>query len=178
VTDEPADTPEQNLLIDNNHWLDREEAAKLLRRTPRQVERRAKQGFIQTTREEQPWQRKAKRYFSRADILAILEDKPNRYPVQASQRSTSGNGGNDGQEGGRGTRGGGADGHPEATGVLIAAPKRPWLTLTEASTFSGLPEEWLRGQAQHGTIHCLNVGKEDAPVWMFSRKGLKKVGKA
>lgn len=182
MTEDPNEIQRDHRQIDNSNWLEKEEAAKLLGRDKRQIDRRAKQGFIETRREEQPWQRKARRYFSRADILAILEGKPNRYPVATSQRSTSGNGGNDGQAGdsGRGTSGNGGnmpDGHPDSVKVLTAAPKRPWLTLSQAAEYSGLPEEWLQGQAEAGTIHAVNVGKE-TPAWMFSRKGLKKVGKA
>lgn len=182
MTDEPADTPTDHRQINNGNWLEKEEAARLLGRDKRQIDRRARQGFIETKREEQPWQRKARRYFSRADILAILDGKPNRYPVTSSQRSTQGNGGNDGQpgDGGRGAGGNGGnmpDGHPDSSRLLNGIPKRPWLTLSEAAVFSGLPEEWLQGQAEAGTIHAVNVGKESA-AWMFSRKGLKKVGKA
>jgi len=167
----------------DHEWLPKKEAAELLGRAIGQLERRAKDGYIAKRAEEKkPWEKSARVYYSRADILALVRGEPNRYPRLMSERSTAGNGGNDG-DGNRGSNDSQSNGGSQWDGADTARTampaKKPWLTLAEASQYSGLSQDFLRKQAEAGTIHSVNenVSGQGEPAWMFSRKGLKKVGK-
>lgn len=63
-------------------------------------------------------------------------------------------------------------------GVIHAFPvRRPWLTLDEASEYSGLPKRWLMEQALLGEkafVLAIDVGTEKQPRWRFSRRSLAK----
>jgi hypothetical protein len=68
-----------------------------------------------------------------------------------------------------------------------AAATRPWLTLDEASAFSGLPKSFLLATArdpQSGAgdyvatcVVALNVGSEKRVSWRFSRAALEGAGR-
>jgi hypothetical protein len=49
---------------------------------------------------------------------------------------------------------------------------RPWLTLAEASEWSGLPAAWLLAQARAGAPFALNVAHGSKAHWRFNREAL------
>ena len=53
---------------------------------------------------------------------------------------------------------------------------RPWLTLAEATKYSGLPRAYLRSLAVDGTAFARDVALGGSRArWMFSREGLAKL---
>ena len=55
-----------------------------------------------------------------------------------------------------------------------AAQPKPWLTLSEAEAYSGLPRAWLIAQARSGALRAVNVGQGTKEFWRFNREGLAK----
>lgn len=51
---------------------------------------------------------------------------------------------------------------------------KPWLTLSEAVDYSGLPSTYLVQAARAGTIRAVNVGTGEKAFWRFNREGLSK----
>ena len=51
---------------------------------------------------------------------------------------------------------------------------KPWLTLSEAEAYSGLPRAWLIAQARAGALRAVNVGHGAREFWRFNREGLAK----
>jgi hypothetical protein len=51
---------------------------------------------------------------------------------------------------------------------------KPWLTLSEAVDYSGLPARYLVQSAIEGSIRAVNVGTGDKAFWRFNREALAK----
>jgi hypothetical protein len=164
-------------------WLPKDEAAALLKVGIRQLENRAADGQIRkATLPKLPSERVARVVFSRADVLALLNGTP-RTPGNREE-----------------TREGKAAAHaqiaaqtaPEARGVvaipaaLIDALRerreprevlKPWLTLSEAVQYSGLPASWLIAAARDGAPIAINTGKgRRREYWRFNRDAIALAG--
>lgn len=64
---------------------------------------------------------------------------------------------------------------PPALPAPEAPPRvKPWLSLGEASAWSGLPSAWLLAQARAGKIRAVQVGTGTREFWRFSREGLER----
>lgn len=51
---------------------------------------------------------------------------------------------------------------------------KPWLTLSEAVDYSGLPATYLVQQARARKMRAVNVGTGERAFWRFNREGLTK----
>jgi hypothetical protein len=172
-------------------WLTKNEAAALMKVGTRQVEKRAKLGWIEKrTLPRFPNETQARVEYSRRDIEALLSGAPNMHgeamadgPAAVSQTGPIPQ-----------TR---QDAPPMAVarvkaprdefGALalhlasLAAkyPAQPklWLPLVDAADYSGLPKAWLLKQAEAGLDPSLaiNVGTDLRHRWLFSREGLAKI---
>jgi hypothetical protein len=61
------------------------------------------------------------------------------------------------------------------TPVAPAPPDRPWLTLNEATKYSGLTKAYLRRAAKAGAAFALNIGAPGkCDNWRFNREALGK----
>lgn len=168
-----------------DEWLLKEEAAKLLGVATRQVERRARHGYIESKRLARGINETTARVvFSRADILALKAGKPNMHAVPVPADAPE------------------ASPKPEATtkgGEVTAIAKRPdpagdpfaglpaflarlsalypaqpatmpgpFVSLAEAVTQSGMPASWLLAQARAGVPWAVNVGTGKKAFWRFA----------
>jgi hypothetical protein len=74
-------------VVDKN-WLFKDEAAALLGVAVRQLEKRARRGFIETKRLPREFNETAARVvYSRTDILALKAGKPNIHAVEVSEKN-------------------------------------------------------------------------------------------
>jgi hypothetical protein len=170
-------------------WLNKKDAAELLGVNLRQLERRVAAGQVQKqVVERKPWQRASPVVFSRKDIEAILRGEPNQYARVVKQTAAAPEPAAEQVEE-TAVAVNGAPAHPPAAApglpwrelavhlAAIASQKvteKPWLSLTEAAQYSGLPLRWLRDRAKAGAIPAVNVGVK-RERWMFNREGLTKV---
>lgn len=173
------------------NWLPLADAAELLGVGRRQIERRAAQGMIQKrVLERAPMQTFAPVLYSRADVEAIRHGKPNNHARLVKPKA---NGAAKGAEMPRQASNGGdsvalsvvsaAKQDANALAALVAALRvapaevKPWLTLAEASEFSGLPSAYLRREAKAGGLHALDVGASAAGGrFRFNRESLSRLG--
>ena len=58
-------------------------------------------------------------------------------------------------------------------GLQGDSPK-PWLTISEAVEYSGLPRSYLLAQARAGAVRAVNVGTGKQEYWRFNREALAK----
>jgi hypothetical protein len=158
-------------------WIPGNEAAALLRVTERSVRRRAEQGLIRRRTDPRPRVGKgiAAPLYSRADVEALLAGTPNMQAVLVREKQGSEDRAKTGKvvddpnplgaalvEALRAFTGARVD--------LVAAPSqnfRPWLPLTQASDYSGLPRRWLKAAARDGRVEAINAGTEKRPRWMY-----------
>jgi hypothetical protein len=170
-------------------WLNKRDAAALLKVNPRQVERRVEAGQIKKqVIPRKPWQHANPVVFSRADIEAILRGEPNQYAVIVKKpKSVVAAEGESMQavqavEEKAVVHANGAPSLPVASvpwrdllaGLASSAKEKPWLSLTEAAEYTGLPLRWLRDRARAGAVHAHNVGLK-RERWMFNREALGKI---
>jgi hypothetical protein len=151
-------------------WITAEEAAALLGVNLRQVQKRARAGYIEKRRLPRlPTESAGRVEYSRADIDALLAGTPNHCePVAAS-----------GQRPGASTPpptpGNGKSAlaripaefpdlwlRPQlAPGPWPLAPPRAWLTLPEAAAYSGLPEVTIVSLTRGGMIRAIDQWGQD-----------------
>lgn len=167
-------------------WLPKLEAAKFLDISPRQLERYAARGNVETQVHAREHGRGRQALYARVDLEAIAAGHPNSHAVPITEEE-DGNGSaeasrvNPSQPVSTAVAGRKTGGEEIAAGILQrlaanfvpAAPERPWLTLAEAAEYSGLPAAWLRRQARAGAACAMNVGSPAAPRWRFSRELLR-----
>jgi hypothetical protein len=187
----PMPTPKPAIEED---WIPKAAAAKLLGVSPRQIERREQRGYIEKRQlPRRPTESTARVEYSRADVLALKAGTPNTYAraVEESEKSTSGPVSirlNTSQP---------AESTALARVEPIGAPGReferfaqlfatiqgakptpkPWLSLDEASAFSGLTRAWLLKEAEsgEGSIAIRDMGKHArGGRWRFLRDDLGK----
>jgi hypothetical protein len=177
-------------------WLLKEDAAKLLGVATRQVERRARQGFIETKRLPRGINETTARVvYLRADLVAIKAGKPNVHAVAVSEKPEQSHDeyfteSRDLARKPESTTGAvalrpGSDDPFEALAAKLAGlasfaaqyakpDVKPWLTLAEAVEYSGLPSHHLVEQARAGLIRAVNVGQGTREFWRFNREALAK----
>lgn len=165
-----------------DEWLPKDEAAALLGVQPRQLEKRAEQGYIRKeTQPKRPHERAARVFYSRADIEAVLKGEPNVHATLVKQ--SNGTAEASGQELVKALVNGGDPGANAwralalnlAADIADPADQKPWLTIEEAAEYSGLPLRFLRARAEAGTVHAVNVGTGKAKFWRFNRDGLNDI---
>lgn len=164
-------------------WVPKIEAAELVGLSVRQLERLAQRGYVQVETHARARGRGKMAVYNRRDLDAYNAGAPNIYAVPVAEKLPVSN-------------------EPAAGTALVKATKptapaapdflpamafmvdqlaagrpveRPWLTLPEAVSYSGLPEAYLRRAARSGASFVLNVGSNVAPRWRFSREGLGRV---
>lgn len=154
-------------------WLPKDEAAKLLGVSVRQLEHRATRREIRkNVLPRQRNERTARVQYSVEDIKAILNHRPNHYPAPPTAISSAR----------REPIAGLAAGYvAEILRSLPTPPPpapppvlRPWLTLDEAVAYSGLPKGWLLRRAFEGAPFAVNCGRKRAS-WRFNRDALAAV---
>jgi hypothetical protein len=166
-------------------WLSKADAAAFLRVSSRQIERRAAQGYVEARRlPRRPTERSERVVYSRVDLEAIRDGKPNQHgipddsvdnsakptgaveisPVQPAKAAALAH---TAPPGAWETLAGAF-----AARFAPAAPVPPWLTLREAAEYSGLPASWLEREARAGNAFALNVGSAKRASWRFSRNAL------
>ena len=165
-------------------WLPKAEAAALLGVSYRQLERRAKAGYVQTQYAERgPTESAAAALYSRADIEALKAGKPNVHARVVPQAERAGLPQQPVLQ-----KSDKAPPSPlmsqdyDLLAVLAAIAKagaqpapRPWLTLDEAVAYSGLPAGYLVAKAREGWAAAVDVaGGGSRARWRFSRDGLAK----
>jgi hypothetical protein len=160
--------------VDDNAWLGKAEAAALLGVSVRQLELKTAQGLVRKeTLPKKPSDRAARVVYWREDLDAIRAGKPNRggetKPAESETKALA-------RE---------MPTSPDPVAALVAALARafpapappaqkakPWLSLKDASDYSGLPARYLVQAAREGKMRAQNVGlKRDR--WMFPREGLR-----
>jgi hypothetical protein len=184
-------SPESELHPNNAEWLSKRDAARLLGVGERQIERQAAAGKIRTRREpRQPHQTAAPVLFSREDVEAIKAGTPNYYPVVEKRPAAGSN-----------DAGAVASGEPEtqeSKAILPAAPAapagaalerlaqllaappappaKPWLSISEAAAFSGLPAAFLRRHAPDLAPigYAVDVSRGGRPRWRILRAALER----
>ena len=155
---------------EDEKWVPKAEAAKILGVSIRQIEHRAQKGEIRKRKlPKQAWEKIGRVLYADADLQAILSGDASeqaaalRTPPPARV--------------------------PQAPPVLALpaalidalrerrepAP-RPWLTLKEAEAWSGLPAAFLLAQARRGAPYAVNVGQGSREFWRFNRDGLNAIG--
>jgi hypothetical protein len=161
-------------------WLAKEEAAELLGVGVRQLENRAAKGEIRKNPlPRQRNERAARVLYSIEDIEAIRAGKPNYYgeakpepkpePALAVLAPAA-------QQPGAVTYH--ASPWPYEAFVKMVRefratpPAKPWLSLAEASEWSGLPAAWLVARAREGAAFAVNVGQGSKAHWRFNREAL------
>jgi hypothetical protein len=143
-------------------WISRQEAAKRLKVSERQVERLVARGAIAKRRlAKEPWQKTPTLLYSAADVKRFLEGERNSSANPLPARP--------------GPNGG------ELAGILATMARasgeqrlKPWLSLREAAEYSGLPMAFLAHAAETGRIDAVNVSLgEKQKRWFFVRKALR-----
>ena len=164
-------------------WVSRSEAAKRLRVSERQIQRRHEEGFIRKqTLERRLDQKAATTCYNAEDIAAILANKPNKWStvVPAAENAS--------QPPAEPKNGKSTALVPAAIDVFSGLqayfqnlnaqyvppppPAKPWLTLKEAADFSGLPAAWLKAAAAAGNVNAIKTGSGRIPNWRFHRDSL------
>lgn len=154
-------------------WTQKEDAAKLLGVSIRQLENLAALGRISKMRlPRQVNERSARVLYSIEDIDAIKAGKPRlpdpaeAAPAAVPERAIVKNGADPFA---------GLAAHLAAIARAFPPPtaERPWLTLAEAAEWSGLPAAWLLAQARAGADFATNVGTGKKARWRFNRASLK-----
>lgn len=170
-------------------YVDVNEAAALLGVSTRQIMRRAKLGYIRkTTLPRGMAEKTARVLYSEPDIRAIKEGNPNHVaPEKPKHKPTAA------AAAIAPVLAAAITPQAEAWKALVAYLKppdanvKPWLTLAEASEFSGLPIAYLRKEARKSLQLTLfpekgeprhefvvrNVGTLTREQFMFSRESLK-----
>ena len=167
----------------NEDWLPKAAAAKLLGASPRQLERRQAQGYIEKKLgERKPTDRSAPVFYSRADILAFKSGTPNMHAREVSddekpelaKKSNLESSPSAALAVRRDSRG--PDpwdilaAHLAKLGALYPSPAMPgpFVGLADAVTLSGMPASWLLAQARAGVTWAVNVGTGKREFWRFS----------
>lgn len=172
-------------------WLGKADAARLLGVATRQVERRTRQGYIDSRREPRGVNETTARVvYSRTDILALKAGKPNVHarPIPETEPAA-----NDASrpistrlktdQDGSTALAVRPDTDPFAglaaklAGLAAFAAQfppppvtmpGPFVSLAEAVTLSGMPASWLVAQARAGVPWAVNVGTGKREFWRFS----------
>jgi hypothetical protein len=143
-------------VIENGEWVNKTEAAEILGVSVRQVEIRAAKGEVRKqVLPKKPNERAARVEYLREDLEAIRAGKPNRRgeptpePVALAVVAPAGD------------PFAGLAAHLAALSRAFPPPveTRPWLSLTEAAAWSGLPAAWLLAKAREGSPFAVNVGQ-------------------
>jgi Helix-turn-helix domain len=171
--------------VDNEAWLSKADAARVLGVSVRQLELKTAQGLIRKeTLPKKPNERAARVVYSREDLDAIKAGKPNNHAGEVKTAPMA----PDWFDGRRLTAAetrrqleararGEYDPIYKLAGLVAQAAKvdpKPWLTLAEAAEYSGLPATWLVEQARAGKLRAVNVGHGAREFWRFNREGLTK----
>jgi hypothetical protein len=155
-----------------SEWLSKADAAAFLNVSPRQIERRAAQGYVETRRlPRRPTERSERVEYSLADLAAIREGRPNQHGIPEPAGDNAA--GDPPEPVAKSTalaRRGLEFDWKAIEGLLAPRPPKPWLTLDEAVMFSGLPKGWLMREARKGSPLALNVGSAKRASFRFSRE--------
>ena len=179
-------------IVTEHDWLSKMDAARLLGVQIRQLEKREKQGYIRKqTLARRMNEKTAGVRYSREDIEALKRGEPNhngsglvpeaKAPALAKTPDKN-------IEIRKAPTPAAAIAHPAgdpfaglaaqlarlAEAFPPPAEAKPWLTLSEAAAFSGLPAAWLLGQARAGAVRAVNVGAGKRAFWRFNRADLQK----
>jgi hypothetical protein len=154
-------------------WITAEEAAALLGVNLRQVQKRARAGYIEKRRLPRlPTESAGRVEYSRADVDALLDGTPNHCePVGFPQRVRAAEEAEAGSDArppaaGNGTRALAPAAFfrpPELAAGHWPAPTAPraWLTLPEAAAYSGLPEVTIVSLTRGGMIRAIDQWGQD-----------------
>lgn len=174
---QPAESP----------WLPKAAAAALLGVSPRSLERHEAKGFIEKrVRRSGPLGRANAVEYSRADLEALKRGAPNVHARLEPEESSVARAAVESPIAPRSASTALAVLHDSRVdsfdaalfahfeaGRLSAPPApKPWLTLAEASEYSGLPVAWLRARAADGYGGAINVGSAGTGgkmYWRFRR---------
>lgn len=174
-------------------WLTKQEAAKFLKVSIRQVERREAAGYLEKrVGERGPMDRAGAVLYSRADLEALKAGKPNIHAREVREEAANPKPIRDaenavalrGQEPNSGqiARVTSSEVLKSLAELITAARSgpplepKPWMTLAEAVEYSGLPASWLLARARDGVKWAIDVGQGGArQFWRFNREGLKTV---
>jgi len=151
---------------------------------------------------KQPWQKAAPVYYSKGDILALKSGTPNQHATVVPPHNGNGNGhlGNSlGSTGATPTTDAATpatlatiptpdnalqlvsiwkDLAVKLGALAVATPattqptSKPWMTLAEAATWSGMPLRWIRAKAESGWEGAENIGTGKAKFWRINREAL------
>jgi hypothetical protein len=158
--------------VDNDAWLSKADAARVLGVSVRQLELKTAQGLIRKeTLPKKPNERAARVVYSREDLDAIRAGSPNRHGEAAPERTLARREQSPNPF---------ADFAERLAGLAFAAQSakadlRPWLTLDEAAEYSGLTRAWLLKEAEAGenAITVRDMGKHArGGRWRFLRADL------
>jgi len=170
-------------------WVGKQTAAKFLKVSFRQLERRAQAGYIaKKFLPRKPSEKAQAVVYKMEDLRALKDGTPNMSAVvmeaprppkpkkaaaepEAAPQSLAV------------TRSAEADPFEGLAAKLVAlstfAAKyqpKPWLTLAEAVEYSGLPAAFLLSRAHSKPVgFAVNVGQGTKAFWRFSREGLAKL---
>jgi hypothetical protein len=163
-------------------WLPKAEAAELLGVSLRQLERRHSEGVVaKRVLPKAKGETASRVVYSRADIEALKAGAPrlpsqDGWPLLFGERRIAPT---DGPQA--------ANLQPSSANMVAglaqvleslrttqaaSAVSRPWLTLEEASGYSGLPATFLLRQARAGVPWAVNVGSDKSVRWRFNRDAL------
>jgi hypothetical protein len=180
-------------------WLQKVPAAKLLGVAVRQLERRARDGYIESRRlPREVNETTARAVYSRADIVALKSGKPNVHARPVEEPAEPLVYGPDDPDhflrDGKSSRALALRAVPDpdpgstafARGLAVIfenfenlrpAKQKPWLSLAEAVEYSGLPKAWLVAQAREGAAFAIDVsGGGTRASWRFNRAALGAAG--
>jgi hypothetical protein len=166
----------------SEEWVSKEEAAALMGVKPRQVEKRAQAGYIEKRYLDRRLnERSARVQYSRADIVAFLAGTPNHCEAVAQDAAKSVS---------REVSGSLAGNSGNALALIDQTlplgfwstiferrrePREPraWLTLAEASEYSGLPVPFLSQLLRAELVYAIGRGPA---TWRIQRASLDGYG--
>jgi hypothetical protein len=152
--------------VDPSQWVPKLEAAKIINLSVRQVEHLAAKGELRKrTLPKALSERAARVAYYRPDLEDILSGNRKNPAVPFAPAAAP-------PAGVLALPAALIDALRERRELPAPAP-RPWLTLTEAVEYSGLPASWLLAQARRGVPWALNVGQGIKAHWRFNRNAFE-----
>jgi hypothetical protein len=156
--------------LPDDEWLDKQQAAKFLGISTRQIENHAQFGRLAKRRlPKKPSERAARVVYDPADLAALKAGAPQGETALAVMRSAP-----------AAARPSGIVAIPVEVLDILRERREPppepkfWLTPDEAVAASGLPREFLVAQARSGAFRAVNVGRGKREFWRFNREALAK----
>jgi hypothetical protein len=170
---EPSTASLEAKTEENEIWISKEEAAKILNVKPRQIQNRTAEGYIRKSfLPRRPDESNPRAVYSKSDVLALKAGKPNQYAVEVEPAkeddfpAPTGNGSADLER---------IRAWPQTGGQLDFQPRpgprqpRAWLTLPEAEEHSGLPEATILTLCKAGYVRAIDLQGQEVGIRTLHR---------